>query len=55
MDLPSSFIMLLLSDISPPKPHRVSANKEINVMDDISSSSLASNFDPAIRTIMRIH
>lgn len=46
-----SVIRILLST-RPPMPHRVSANNDINVIDDISSNSLASNFEPAIRTIV---
>lgn len=44
--------MRILLPIRPPMPHRVSASNEINVSDDINNNSLASNFEPAIRTIV---
>lgn len=50
--LPSSVkMMLLLSATRPPNPHRVNANSDINVTDEINNNSLASNLEPAIRTI----
>lgn len=51
MYVPSSVIKMLLST-NPPMPHRVSANIEINVTDDIRSSKRASIFEPAILIIV---
>lgn len=34
-------------------PHRVSANSEISVIDEISNNNRASNFEPAIRIILK--
>lgn len=49
--LPSSGIKMSLST-SPPRPHLVSASRDISVTDEIRSRSLASNFEPAIRTML---
>lgn len=49
--LPSSVNKRLFST-KPPIPHRARANSEINVIDDISNSNRASNFEPAIRIIV---
>lgn len=51
LPLPSSVIKILLST-RPPRPQRVSANNDISVTDDINNKSLASNLEPAIRTIL---
>lgn len=52
INLPSSVNnILLLSATRPPNPHRVNASSDINVTDDINNNNLASNLEPAIRTI----
>lgn len=49
--LPSSVIRILLSTRLP-RPQRDNANNDINVTEEISNNSLASNFEPAIRTML---